>query len=591
MGPRQLEVHPKDVLWDNLNHGLKTRNIRRVISILLAAVLIIFWSIPVAFVTAVANLETLEKYAPFLKGIKSLPKAVVGIIQGILPPAGLAHLGGEVLSTRKTLAVITSYHWFSVVHVLLFTTLSNGILQAAEAIVDNPGNIMSILSSTLPKASTFFLSFILLSLVQIPMMLLQIGPLIMYFLNKWLSKTPRQMYAAETTMGSVDWGMTIPVHTIAFSIGLLYSTIQPLILPLMTIYFGFYYLAFRYMFLYVYRQPFDSGGLIFPRIVDQIYIGVILFEVVMLSLFILQKAVGESIVMFILLVASLIAINISRNKVFKPLIQYLPVEAFNTRSMAATMSGNAITDSSSVGGGAISQIGTATDSKVANFETTDTSPLEMINPIPLQESFHEKAPHKDPSLLREEPDSKEIYSPDQPGLPKQEATGDSHERRRQASIASYQSDRSNVSPLPSIRVECVEKQPSILTTHSMVPIGATTTPATTGPSRHGLLVRQESDYGDIGASSSLQVLGANHSLMSSSDVVSDTLSYVNPAYWKQGWPIWLPRDPRGFAELETVELNNTGLPCITESATMDTKGGITVEVVQREVAPGEEHWE
>jgi hypothetical protein len=106
-----------------------------------------------------------------------------------------------------------------VVHVLLVTTLANGIFAAVQAIKDNPNNIMTMLSSTLPQASTFFLSFILLSLIQIPMMLLQIGPLIIYFITKQLAKTPRQVFAAETTMGSVDWGMTIPVHTIAFSIG------------------------------------------------------------------------------------------------------------------------------------------------------------------------------------------------------------------------------------------------------------------------------------------------------------------------------------------------------------------------------------
>jgi hypothetical protein len=36
----------------------------------------------------------------------------------------LAHLGGEVLSTGKTLSVITSYHWFSV-----RCTESDGVLD------------------------------------------------------------------------------------------------------------------------------------------------------------------------------------------------------------------------------------------------------------------------------------------------------------------------------------------------------------------------------------------------------------------------------------------------------------------------------
>lgn len=78
---------------------------------------------------------------------------------------------------------------------------------------------MDMLASTLPQASTFFLSFVLLSLIQIPMMLLQIGPLIMHWVSKFRATTPRQVYAAERTMGFVDWGTTIPVHTTVFAIG------------------------------------------------------------------------------------------------------------------------------------------------------------------------------------------------------------------------------------------------------------------------------------------------------------------------------------------------------------------------------------
>ncbi|KAF8940769.1 hypothetical protein EDD21DRAFT_387996 [Dissophora ornata] len=655
MGPRLLEVHPKDVLWDNLNHNLKIRNIRRTISTLLETALIVFWTIPVAFVASIANLDTIVRYAPFLSGVYSLPNAVVGIIQGILPPIGLAvlmmllpiilymlaHFGGEVLSTRKTLAVVTSYHWFSVVHVLLVSTLANGIFPAVQSIKDNPNNIMVMLASSLPQASTFFLTYILLSLIQIPLMLLQIGPLIVYMIFKKLSSTPRRMFATETGMGSVDWGMTIPVHTIAFSIGLLYSTIQPLILPFMVIYFGLFYLAFRHMFIYVYRQPYDSGGLIFPRIVDQIYVGVILFEIVMLGLFVLQKAVGQSVVMFIVLVLSLMAIIISRNNVFKPLIKYLPVEAFDTRGITAVMNGIRVDSSSAsgivaaslstgtgIGGAGVrTRSGTGTSAEAGEISvtriTTDidaeekeyeqTSDAEKVNPIPAQESIREKAPYKDPtSSPRLEPETKEIYTPNTPArssprLDSASAPRNAPAHRRDESSDSRRSHYSSQSPLPSIRVESVAGDalstaatPTAAMQTNTAPgalprtITATTTLAL---SKHGRLVnRQESEYGGVGASSSLQVLGANHSLLSSSDqaaerVVPEALSYVNPAFWKQGEPIWLPKDPRGFAELEAVELNNAGLPSTTDSATMDAKGRIAVDVSQREVAPGEEHWE
>ncbi|KAG0370141.1 hypothetical protein BC939DRAFT_532978 [Gamsiella multidivaricata] len=612
MGPRHLEVHPKDVLWDNLNLGLKTRTIRRTITASLAAALILTWAIPVAFVASIAKLDAIVEFAPFLSGVYSLPTFVVGIIQGILPPIGLAllmmllpiilyrlaHYGGEVLSTRKTLSVVTSYHWFSVVHVLLVTTLANGIFAAVEAIKENPNNIMTMLASTLPQASTFFLTFILTSLIHVPMMLLQIGPLITYILKKKLTSTPRKMFATETNMGSVDWGMTIPVHTIAFSIGLLYSTIQPIILPFMVIYFGLNYLAFRYMFLYVYRQPFDSGGLIFPRIVDQIYIGVIIFELVMLGLFIIQKAIGQSIVAFILLVASLTTIIISRNRVFKPLIQYLPVEAFDTRNLRVAMGGSHL-DAPSASGmpdgsvnstsrtRALAAPAGATAVNVDDTASEQASITEKINPIPAQESFQEKVPYKDPSSPQLGPETRELYIPDLPNSSGVDTSVPESGRRRQGSAVLPRSQYSNQSPLPSIRIE---------DTTEYSPSTATPAKAPSAPSHHGLSVRQGPDYDGVDASSSLQVLGANNSLLSVSDpasekVVPDTFSYVNPAFWVQGMPIWLPKDPRGFVELETVELNNAGLPSTTDSAAMDMKGRITVDTSKRELAPGEEHWE
>ncbi|KAG0249411.1 hypothetical protein BG011_009334 [Mortierella polycephala] len=632
MAPRHLEVHPKDVLWDNLDHSLMTRNIRRTIAMILTIALIVFWTVPVAFVSSIAKLDRIVEFAPFLSGVYSLPTFVVGIIQGIIPPIGLAilmailpiilykltHLGGEVLSTRKTQVVITSYHWFSasffhslissmVVHVLLVTTLANGIFAAVQRIKDNPNNIMNMLAETLPQASTFFLSFILVSFTQVPLRLLQIGPLIIYLISKKLAKTPRQVYAAERNLQSVDWGMTIPGYTIAFSIGLLYSTIQPLILPLMVIYFGLYYLVFRYMFLYVYKQPHDSGGLIFPRIVDQIYVAVVIFEIVMLGLFILQKAAGQSVVMFILFVATILTIVISRNRVFKPLIQFLPIKAFDIRAVNLAISGNAPenasiaaiasgygvhSDSNPRGNGIDSQEAPNFDMNNQN-QTNAAAFSEKINPIPQQESFHEKAPYKDSLSPTDEPESKEMYSDNSP-LPsiviENAPVPDDHEPGLTSIVTSSTSPHDRRNSLGSNF------------THQSSFTSPTSASAAAARYQHQQQQQQQqrslghAEYGDIGASSSLQVLGANHSTLSSSDpaaeiVVPEELSYVNPALWKQGNPIWLPKDPRGFAEVEVMELDNAGLPCTTDCATMDMKGRVAVEVSQREIAPGDDYWE
>ncbi|KAG0042906.1 hypothetical protein BGZ83_012054, partial [Gryganskiella cystojenkinii] len=443
-----LEVHPRDVIWENLALTKSSRLGRKVLATLLATALIVFWAIPVTFVASVAKLDAIVRFAPFLSGVYKLPKVALGIIQGLLPPIGLAvlmmvlplilyklaHLGGAVLNPEKTLQVITSFHWFSVIHVLLVTTLANGIFAAVQQIKDDPSHVMAMLASTLPQASTFFLSFILLSLIQVPMMLLQIGPLIMYHVGKFRSSTPRQMYATERTMGAVDWGTTIPVHTIAFAIGLIYSTVQPLILPFMVMYFGLYYLAFRHMFLYVYRQPFDTGGSIFPRIIDQVYVAVIIFELVMLGLFVLQKAIGQAVIMFLCLVASAATIAYCRHWRFKSLAKYIPSSVFQDRGLDMAANGSAPNSASNssrapVSGGvrpsgssrSIGSFGGPGDSTAEagvpltvpiNSDPSDpgnyrasTTAAAPINPIPAQESFHEKSPYKDPVSPIQDPET------------------------------------------------------------------------------------------------------------------------------------------------------------------------------------------
>jgi len=91
-GPGYLEVHPQDVIWENLALTPTSRLGRKTIATLLALALIVLWAIPVAFVASIAKLDAIVQFAPFLKGVYSLPKVALGVIQGVLPPIGLALL-------------------------------------------------------------------------------------------------------------------------------------------------------------------------------------------------------------------------------------------------------------------------------------------------------------------------------------------------------------------------------------------------------------------------------------------------------------------------------------------------------------------
>lgn len=63
---------PRDVYWKNLAIPFVWLSIRKLVISLLVFALVFFYMIPIAFVQSLANLEGLEKVAPFLRPVIEL---------------------------------------------------------------------------------------------------------------------------------------------------------------------------------------------------------------------------------------------------------------------------------------------------------------------------------------------------------------------------------------------------------------------------------------------------------------------------------------------------------------------------------------
>lgn len=152
------------------------------------------------------------------------------------------------------------------VNVLFVTTLSKGIFETLPGLVRNPTSAISLLATNVPKASTFFITYVLLSALNSSgLTMLQIGPLIITFIfNRFFTKTPRAYFNLWSSLGSVDFGQLIPQQTLVFAIGLIYSVIAPLVLPFVMLYFYLYYFVYMYQFLYSFNTQIETGGVAFP---------------------------------------------------------------------------------------------------------------------------------------------------------------------------------------------------------------------------------------------------------------------------------------------------------------------------------------
>ncbi|KAG0363759.1 hypothetical protein BG005_006970 [Podila minutissima] len=351
MTPMYAEISPLDVVWDNMDMHPIIRTFRHFLSLGAATALALFWTVPVIFVSSIANIASIVETFKFLSFLQDLPPKALGVIEGVLPPLFLAILmallpiiltfmannEGHVRHSSITLSVMSKYFFFLVVNVLLVSALSGGFLQTWDKISKGGFNfieIINLLSQNLPGASTFFITYTLLKGFTGPVLeLLQITPLILNFLvTTLLAKSPRQIWDVQGRLICVDYGIIFPLQTLMFCIGIVFSTMAPLILPFVTFYFIMFYFVYRHQFLYIYHQPIETGGLAFPHAVKHSYTGIFICEITILGIFLAKQAtlniVPQMVLMGMLIVATAFSLS-AMQQAFSPLVTFLPVALFS----------------------------------------------------------------------------------------------------------------------------------------------------------------------------------------------------------------------------------------------------------------------
>lgn len=225
MAPRFTGMSPSEVIWSNLKIKWYERGIRYVSTMTICVLLVIFWSIPVALIGAISNINALvgpKGLVPQLGFILKIPHVILGVVTGLLPVVLLAVLmallpiflrlmakiGGAPTLSAVELVVQNTYFMFQVVQVFLVATLGSAATAVIQQIKQNPSSATTLLAQKLPAASTFYLSwFILQGLGVVANVLVAIvGLLLFMVLGKLLDKTPRKMYKRWISLSGIGWG-------------------------------------------------------------------------------------------------------------------------------------------------------------------------------------------------------------------------------------------------------------------------------------------------------------------------------------------------------------------------------------------------
>ena len=184
---------------------------------------------------------------------------VVNIIVQSLVPIAIGMLA-RYLERRKSqseieIHVVRWYFLYQLVNVFVLV-LSGSIFNSIANIIASPTSIVSLLGASLPTVSVFFINFTITKMLSgVPSLLLRLGPMIMFTINKMLFKeyqmTQRIFFSDPLANTPTLYGTEIPDMLYMLLIAMVYWTIAPILTASAAVFFIFVYIAYKHQYVHL----------------------------------------------------------------------------------------------------------------------------------------------------------------------------------------------------------------------------------------------------------------------------------------------------------------------------------------------------
>lgn len=338
--------HADDINWDNIGLHYRTRAFGMLVSSLISAAIVLFWTIPTAFVASLATVESLRRALPFLnKAFDEYP-----ILQDIfkqIAPLALAALSalapivfnflsgqeGHPSKTEIRAALFTKLAYFQLVQIFFVTVVVGTVLDSLKEILDQPKKLVSMLGRSMPQQSTFFISYVIVQTgLGLVLELLRVVPLVLSALFALLAPKHTRRERNSPWLGLRDIAQTDPFDPTkpladCFLVLLVTLTFAP-IAPLVCYFTWFFFLVaeivYRRQVLCVYKSMCFALGAFWPRMFKFCIIALVVAQLALIGILSLKKAAVPPIFIIVLIVIVLL-FNYNVLSLYPPVAKYLPL--------------------------------------------------------------------------------------------------------------------------------------------------------------------------------------------------------------------------------------------------------------------------
>ncbi|KAF5366245.1 hypothetical protein D9758_005743 [Tetrapyrgos nigripes] len=299
---------PRDIVWANMVSSNKSIRVRDILVLAALTLLFFFWIFPTNALAILLNYNEIKKTLPWLARLIEKNPKVQAIVQNSLPSVAmitlnallpfmleaLTYLQGYRARSWIEYSLMKKYFLFLLVNVVFIFLVATTYWQLVRDLANYPAKIPEKLAKALQsgKARNFFLSYtILQGLGIMPLQLLNLGIIIPRFILRMLSiRTPRD-FAELNAPPMINYGVVYPQAILIFTVTLLYSVVQPLIVIFGAVYFGMAYLVYKYKLLFVFYKPYESQGQAWPLTYVRLIWAVMIYLVFMFGFFAVSKSI------------------------------------------------------------------------------------------------------------------------------------------------------------------------------------------------------------------------------------------------------------------------------------------------------------
>ncbi|KAI6701818.1 hypothetical protein NL676_010954 [Syzygium grande] len=322
---------PRDVYWKNLAIPFFSLSIRRLVISLAVFALVFFYMIPIAFVQSLANLDGLEKVAPFLRPMIEL-KFIKSFLQGFLPGLALkiflyllpkvlmlmSKIEGHISLSMLERKTASKFYFFMLVNVFLGSIVTGTAFEQLYAFLHQaPTQIPRTIGVSIPMKATFFITYIMVDgWAGIAGEILRLKPLIIFHLKN-----------------IVDFPETLPSLQLYFLLGIVYAVVTPILLPFILVFFAFAYLVYRHQIINVYNQRYESAAAFWPHVHSRIIAGLLISQLLLLGLLSTKKAANSTPLLVILPILTLSFHKYCKHR-FEPAFGKYPLEEAMAKDIA-----------------------------------------------------------------------------------------------------------------------------------------------------------------------------------------------------------------------------------------------------------------